>query len=242
MLLTTEVVIRINIYNRHIYPDYNYGECVKSNTSKLPKGSGIKVSVRCDYCGFEKKIEYRKYLKNTKHESVKYSCSNKCSIVKYKETCMESYGVDNAFKLDIFKDRYKETCMLKYGVDNALKDKEFSNKMVRTKENMGIYSKNISEYKLYSNKCRSLTFKVKKEFIKNWNGYDFYDSEFILNNFNLDSMCPSYPTIDHKIPILEGFKNKIDPIEISSIENLCITKRSINSSYGGRLKNILKNE
>jgi len=35
MLLTTEVVIRINIYNRHIYPDYNYGECVKSNTSKL---------------------------------------------------------------------------------------------------------------------------------------------------------------------------------------------------------------
>ena len=36
--------------------------------------------------------------------------------------------------------------------------------------------------------------------------------------------------IDHKISIFHGFINNIDPILISDISNLCITKRYINSS------------
>jgi hypothetical protein len=42
-------------------------------------------------------------------------------------------------------------------------------------------------------------------------------------------MNPLYPTIDHKTSIYFGFINKIDPILIGSIDNLCITKRSFNS-------------
>ena len=52
----------------------------------------------------------------------------------------------------------------------------------------------------------------------------------ILNNFKLDHNDPNYPTIDHKISVYYGFKNSIDPNIIGSIDNLCITKRSINSS------------
>ena len=38
-----------------------------------------------------------------------------------------------------------------------------------------------------------------------------------------------YPTMDHKISVFYGFINSIDPNFIGSIDNLCITKRSINS-------------
>ena len=40
----------------------------------------------------------------------------------------------------------------------------------------------------------------------------------------------NFPTVDHKISIVYGFKNNTPPEEISKIENLCITKRKINSS------------
>jgi len=38
------------------------------------------------------------------------------------------------------------------------------------------------------------------------------------------------PTIDHKISVKYGYVNNIDPLEISSSQNLCICSRSTNSS------------
>ena len=51
-----------------------------------------------------------------------------------------------------------------------------------------------------------------------------------------------YPTIDHKTSILYGFLNKILPSEIGNIDNLCITKRSINSSKYGKTLDEFKKE
>jgi hypothetical protein len=47
---------------------------------------------------------------------------------------------------------------------------------------------------------------------------------------NLPHTDPNYPTIDHKISTYYGFINNIPIDVISNVENLCITKRSINSS------------
>ena len=55
---------------------------------------------------------------------------------------------------------------------------------------------------------------------------------FINNNFNLHSSSKQYPTIDHKLSVLYGFINNISPLEIGSINNLCVTKRSLNSKKG----------
>ena len=57
----------------------------------------------------------------------------------------------------------------------------------------------------------------------------YYKYSSLEHNFDLNHNDPLYPTIDHKTSIYFGFINKIDPINIGSIENLCITKRSFNS-------------
>lgn len=77
-----------------------------------------------------------------------------------------------------------------------------------------------------------MTIRNKKELFENWNGMDYYDNEYIKDNTNLDYNDPSYPTIDHKISILEGFKKSYTFEFISSINNLCITKRKYNNLKG----------
>ncbi len=51
-----------------------------------------------------------------------------------------------------------------------------------------------------------------------------------------------YPSIDHKISLFYGFENNMNPEEIGSIDNLCITKRYINSIKGRVIKNIDKRD
>jgi hypothetical protein len=47
----------------------------------------------------------------------------------------------------------------------------------------------------------------------------------------------NYPTIDHKVSVLYGFKNGIEPEEISKLDNLCITKRILNIIKGSKCYN-----
>jgi hypothetical protein len=72
----------------------------------------------------------------------------------------------------------------------------------------------------------------KKELFKNWDGYDYYDGEYIKDNLQIfkgNSNHPEYPTIDHIIPIKEGFKQGIELLEITGFGNLVITKRKNNN-------------
>ena len=55
-------------------------------------------------------------------------------------------------------------------------------------------------------------------------------SNDIHNNLLLDPNNKKYPTIDHKTSKSYGFLNNISPNVIGHINNLCITKRSINSN------------
>ena len=117
------------------------------------------------------------------------------------------------------------------------KHKSDSNYGVRISESLIKYFKNntdyinfeeLSDFKKFVLKVRKLTNKNKKILYENWDGVDYYDGEFIKNNFNLDYNDVNYPTIDHKIPVLIGFKNKYDIEYIGSLENLCYTKRKLN--------------
>jgi hypothetical protein len=75
-----------------------------------------------------------------------------------------------------------------------------------------------------------LTERNRKFLLEKWDGIDYYDGEYIKDNFNLSHTDPLFPTLDHKISIIYGFKNDIPLEDISKIENLCMTKRKINSS------------
>ncbi len=235
MLIDQKIVIPVSPFNRKKYPNNKLGELIEIQTSELSYGSVIRVNVKCEYCGKEKKLQYSKWIKNTKNKTVKYSCSNKCSVAKYIDTCMEKYGVENTYQLEENKNKMKNTCIERYGVENPMQDLKINNRALKTRIDNG-YSCDIKdEFFKYRNKCRSLTYKVKNILLENWDGFDFYDNEYIKNNFNLNPMDRNYPTIEHKIPLLHGYLNKISETIVCDIENLCFTKRWINSTLGSKL-------
>jgi hypothetical protein len=151
-------------------------------------------------------------------------------IKEFKQMNMDKFGVDNVSKLDSVKEKKKSTFQKNYGLDhifssNALKAEMFINKYG--------YSPYIpielkDDFQKYKDSVWKFTYRAKRKLIENWDGYDYYDNQYIKENYKLDSNDPIYPSIDHKISVFYGFENKIDPSVIGSLDNLCITKRSIN--------------
>ena len=90
----------------------------------------------------------------------------------------------------------------------------------------------INNFEKYGKKVRKLT---KNELLEKWNGYDYYDGEYIKINFKLKHTNNQYPNIDHKISIKYGFDNNLTPEFISDINNLCLTKRINNLKKGAKI-------
>lgn len=153
-----------------------------------------------------------------------------------KDNLIERYGVEYPVQSEIIKERIRQTCLERYGVCNAMENEEIINKMIRTKQESGFYLINDkrSDFENYRLKVKRLTKKFKKILFENWDGYDYYDGEYIKNNFSLGSSNKNYPSIDHKISTFYGFINNISPEIISDISNLCITKMVNNSSKGAK--------
>lgn len=187
--------------------------------------------------------EFREKAKETMIEKygAPYSMQNEYIMNKSKETLFENYGVYYAFNSDEIMNKIKETNIKKYGSDNPFSNKDIQNKIRKTKINMGLQSEDIKDYEKYKNKCLHLTRKNKIELFENWDGYDYYDNEYIKNFISEGHLSKNYPTIDHKISVLYGYLNNIPVEEISHIYNLCITKRSINSKKGEKCEKEFKN-
>lgn len=103
-------------------------------------------------------------------------------------------------------------------------------KQTRIKNGNQIPDEKLTEWQIYRRKVVNITNRLRKNLFQTWNGYDFYDGEYIKENLFLPPKDKNYPTIDHKMSVYYGFINNIEPEEIANIENLCITKRKINSS------------
>jgi hypothetical protein len=92
--------------------------------------------------------------------------------------------------------------------------------------------KEKTDFLNYKKIVRRYTRKNKKELYKNWNGYDYYDNNYIKDNLNLHYNNLDSLNIDHKISIKYGFDNGILPSIIGNIDNLCLTKRINNLKKG----------
>lgn len=162
-------------------------------------------------------------------EKFKDENERKLIIEKRIQTCIVKYGVHSFTQTDSYKIKSKETCLKKYGYEHNGSVPEFIEKRKISKlKNHPLKEKN--DFKKYKSKVLSVTRKNLKTLFENWNGYDYYDQEYIKDYFLLDCRNKLYPTIDHKLSIFYGFKNNIDVEIIGDIENLCITKKTINSS------------
>ncbi|MFW5848005.1 MAG: DUF7487 domain-containing protein [bacterium] len=269
MLITETVNIKIINHNIQHYKslnyNVNYGDVINVPVQHLTLGSHYKIDVMCDECHILKNIKYQDYIKITNNHKNNYYC-NKC--VKSKKTIntiLEKYGVDNISKSELIKQKKENTNLLNWGVKNVFSSNKIISKIRKTCKNkygdeypnrtkkqlekikktriingFQIPDDKINKYLLYRKNVLKITYKYKRELFDNWNGYDYYDSEYIKENLFLHSNNKDYPSIDHKISIYYGFVNNISYEEIGNIDNLCITKRKINSSKGRKIKWELK--
>ena len=194
----------------------------------------------CDKCSHIK-------LKETNKEKygVEYYSQHEDRNEKVKNTSIERYGVDHYSKTTDYLENRNKTNLERFGFVNPFMDTERIKSSFIDKYGVDHPSKLLTEdgeayfflgqwtprskkteWDLYKSTVRNQT----KQNIKllDWDGTDFYDGTYIKDNFTLHHFENDYPTIDHKISIYDGFLNNISTHIISSVDNICWTKRIIN--------------
>lgn len=166
----------------------------------------------------------------------RYGDENYKNKEKKKKTCTQKYGVDHQMKVEEIKEKRKQTYIQKYGVDHPMKVEEINIKMqekskiTKIKRNLQIPDDKKSKYEIYRIKSNNYLRKIRKKMIENWDGYDYYDSEYIKHYLILNCNNSSYPTLDHKISVYFACMNDIPLNNINCEDNIVFTKRSINCS------------
>ena len=85
----------------------------------------------CKVCG--KKCKFKNFITGYCHH-----CSHDCSVkdndvrIKYKQTCLKKYGVENSFQTEENKQKIKETMMKKYGSEHPMHCKSIVDKLQKT--------------------------------------------------------------------------------------------------------------
>ena len=74
MILDNEIEIKVNHIKVKYYKSLGYdckgSDIITIDVNHLSKGSNYKINVKCDICGFEKKLTYHKYLSNIKNSGI----------------------------------------------------------------------------------------------------------------------------------------------------------------------------
>ena len=97
----------------------------------LTLGSNFKIIAKCFYCDKEKTLSYKKYNNNISNNG-NFSCSNKCSSAKRKETILKLYSVEHYSKTTEYKERFKKTNLERYGFEHAMKSNIIKEKLKDT--------------------------------------------------------------------------------------------------------------
>lgn len=253
MIKEKQVNVKIGSWNHKHYKDLGYSGVVKGafilvNVEDLTHSSHTLITAICDSCGSEYEMSYKTYNTRIKITN-KYSCK-KCCYDVMKISLKKKYGVENVSFIPEVKEKIRiknientekrkikrvKTNLERYGVENTFQNKNIINEnLIKTRKTNILNGRWIDDSLLtpwirYKKNVMRLTYKYKKVLYNNWDGYDYYDNEYIKENYNLHYYHPDYPTIDHKISIKYGFDNNIPIEEISDINNLCFTKKKLNT-------------
>ena len=205
----TEIKIGFNKYNKNIS---------RGNFYSCQKCSPLKRKKTClELFGVDNYVKSEDYIKIQK------------------EYCMEKYGVDNFFKTIEFKDKREQTLLDRYGtiyfqgLDEVMEKRKNTCIKKYGVEKTGYLNKNLTKdftlFKIYQRNCRNLTNQIRKFIFKNWDGYDYYDNEYIKENLSLHNHNRNYPTIDHKISIYKGFEDNIPESVICIVQKTFVLQK-----------------
>jgi len=188
MILSEYINIKVSNnlikYYKNLGYDFKLNETLNVKVIDLPKNSGQKIQVKCDFCDNIKYLSLNRYCINTDNYKKKYACSRKCAEVKNKNTIIDKYSTDNISKLDFIKNKKIETCLKNNGVMFPQQSKNIYNKSKITKfiKYDNEFYNNIEKIKntnieKYGIDCvlelKEIKEKIKNTCKKNY-GFDFY--------------------------------------------------------------------
>jgi hypothetical protein len=200
MILDKEIEIVANNYIINYYR--NKGYKLETNQKFLVKIEDLmetsKQNIRaiCDVCNNQKNVKYYLYLKSVKNGGI-YTCSNKCSIEKRKNTNLERYGSEHHMNNDNVKNKIKETNIGKYGVENVSQNEDIKNK--RKETNLERYGVSCS---LQSNETKT---KTKSTNLERYGVENVFQNEEIKQK-SKETILEKYGV--HHISYSEEIKNK----------------------------------
>lgn len=204
MIIDKNVNIKINNYCIKHYKNLGYDvkeyDEITIPIEHLMQSSHQMIHVKCDICGKEKKIQYRRYLLSFNNGGY-YCCSN-CKKGKIDKKIKDIYGVDNIFQNYEIKNNIKKKNVEKYGDESFIRSsfKEFILNKYSTLNIIEVdYEK--GEYVLKCDKCGTIYRINKKNFMsrikyktilcticnpinRHVSGYEIQLQDFIKNNYD----------------------------------------------------------
>jgi len=151
MIIQTEVEIRIgnkDQFEHYLNKGYSieWGKTQSVLVSDLMLKSNVKLDVKCDVCGYMKKLMYSKYTINTKNLTTDYFCSNKCAINKQEQTCLKKYGFKYVAQNPLVFRKFLDTCKSRHGEEHFSRTSQYKEKYRNTcLKKYGVESSNQSE-------------------------------------------------------------------------------------------------
>jgi hypothetical protein len=171
--------------------------------------------IPCSYCSKEVR-----YFPNSEHKNYKnIFCNNKCkgNWMKLNSQMLQLAERANNMRKN-------------WSLDSVTKSLE------TRKKNGNIINWNIAGWKQYWKRCDWLTRKIRKQMLKNWDGYDYITNNYIKDNLKLHYSHGDYPTLDHIKSRSQCFQEGLSPYEATKPENLAWTTRRNNSKKNNKIK------
>lgn len=144
-------------------------------------------------------------------------------MAKTRATFLNKYGVDNAAKDPNVRKKVQQTCMDRYGVKNG--SSSLVSQIKHYILGSDVEPDQKKEYQQYKSKIEQLTTRNKKEL--QFTGQCYYSGVEIHKTGPINDDFRA--SVDHRIPILVGFINKIPAQEIASVNNLVWCAKLLNT-------------
>lgn len=155
MLVSNKALVNTNNRNYkkflNLGYDFKIGQTIEVSVDHLEKFSRAEVNCQCDKCGKSTKTKWNLYLRNVTNGY--YSCSRKCSMDKFKNTCLAKYGTEFPLQNDEIKEQLETYFSENYG-GHPSKLECFELKKQKT---------NIEKYAVHHQMCiKENVLKIKK--------------------------------------------------------------------------------